>query len=136
MKLAVCFPRVKKLYREIFDARDTYKCLKVGSAVMAKQRLCLTATPPRYTIGRNYSGKPRFGPSRSPFMISRLRCSWCLCLPLMVLSATLGLMAPPASADTGHARIIRLSLVQGDVRFTRDTHGDPLTDSKNLWENA
>jgi len=69
-------------------------------------------------------------------MISRLRCSWCLCLPLMVLSATLGLMAPPASADTGHARIIRLSLVQGDVRFTRDTHGDPLTDSKNLWENA
>jgi hypothetical protein len=30
-------------------------------------------------------------------------------------------------ADTSHARIIRLSLVQGDVRFARDVHGDPLT---------
>jgi hypothetical protein len=43
--------------------------------------------------------------------------------------------APPASAD-GHARIIRLSLVQGDVRFTRDAHGDPLTDPKAIWETA
>jgi FecR protein len=43
---------------------------------------------------------------------------------------------PPASADLSHARIIRLSLVEGDVRFTRDSHGDPLTDSKNLWEAA
>jgi len=43
---------------------------------------------------------------------------------------------PPASADLSHARIIRLSLVEGDVRFTRDSHGDPLADSKNLWEAA
>jgi hypothetical protein len=42
----------------------------------------------------------------------------------------------PASADSSHARIIRLSLVQGDVRFTRDTHGDPLADQKAVWETA
>ena len=46
------------------------------------------------------------------------------------------LATPPASADLSHARIIRLSLVEGDVRFTRDSHGDPLADSKNLWEAA
>src|SRR5258708_20923826 len=39
-------------------------------------------------------------------------------------------------ADTSHARIIRLSLVQGDVRFTRDVHGDPLTSDKATWEGA
>src|SRR5216683_1307175 len=44
--------------------------------------------------------------------------------------------AHPAVADSSHARIIRLSLVQGDVRFTRDTHGDPLTDQKAIWETA
>jgi hypothetical protein len=42
----------------------------------------------------------------------------------------------PATADSSHARIIRLSLVQGDVRFARVTHGDPLTDSKAVWEAA
>lgn len=42
----------------------------------------------------------------------------------------------PAAADSSHARIIRLSLVQGDVRFARGTHGDPLADSKAGWENA
>src|SRR4029077_356129 len=42
----------------------------------------------------------------------------------------------PAAADSSHARIIRLSLVQGDVRFTRDTHGDPLADQKAVWETA
>src|SRR5213082_2617842 len=41
-----------------------------------------------------------------------------------------------ASADSGHARIIRLSLVQGDVRFTRDVKGDPLTAEKAVWEGA
>lgn len=41
-----------------------------------------------------------------------------------------------AVADSSHARIIRLSLVQGDVRFARDTHGDPLTDQKAVWESA
>src|SRR5712664_2275112 len=39
-------------------------------------------------------------------------------------------------ADTSHARIIRLSLAQGDVRFTRDVHGDPLTSDKATWEGA
>src|SRR5260370_24166448 len=42
----------------------------------------------------------------------------------------------PAVADSSHARIIRLSLVQGDVRFTRDVHGDPLTSDKATWEDA
>jgi hypothetical protein len=42
----------------------------------------------------------------------------------------------PASADASHARVIRLSLVQGDVRFTRETHGDPLADQKAQWETA
>jgi hypothetical protein len=44
--------------------------------------------------------------------------------------------APPASADSSHARIIRLSLVQGDVRFARDFHGDPLADPNAAWEAA
>jgi hypothetical protein len=42
----------------------------------------------------------------------------------------------PASADSSHARIIRLSLVQGDVRISRDAHGDPLADSNAAWETA
>ncbi len=42
----------------------------------------------------------------------------------------------PARADSSHARIIRLSLVQGDVRFARDVHGDPLTSDKAMWEGA
>jgi FecR protein len=42
----------------------------------------------------------------------------------------------PASADSSHARVIRLSLVQGDVRFTREAHGDPLADQKAQWETA
>ena len=32
----------------------------------------------------------------------------------------------PSFADSSHVRIIRLSLVQGDVRFARDVKGDPL----------
>src|SRR5258706_13609047 len=39
-------------------------------------------------------------------------------------------------ADSSHARIIRLSLVQGDVRFGRDVKGDPLTSDKATWEGA
>jgi hypothetical protein len=42
----------------------------------------------------------------------------------------------PANADSSHARVIRLSLVQGDVRFTREAHGDPLADQKAQWETA
>src|SRR5260370_4656136 len=42
----------------------------------------------------------------------------------------------PASAVSSHARIIRLSPVQGDVRFARETRGDPLSDSSAVWETA
>src|ERR1700746_1123464 len=41
-----------------------------------------------------------------------------------------------ALADSGHARIVRLSLVQGDVRFARDVKGDALTESRAKWEAA
>jgi FecR protein len=55
---------------------------------------------------------------------------------LLSLLALLLAGAYPTAADSSHARIIRLSLVQGDVRFTRDTHGDSLTDQKAVWETA
>jgi hypothetical protein len=55
---------------------------------------------------------------------------------LMVLFCGLWAGAEPAAADTSHIRIIRLSLVQGDVRVTRDSHGDALADSSNVWETA
>src|SRR6267154_1613549 len=55
---------------------------------------------------------------------------------LVILLSSLFVGADPAAADSSHARIIRLSLVQGDVRFARETHGDPLADSKAGWENA
>lgn len=42
----------------------------------------------------------------------------------------------PASADSSHVRIVRLSLLQGDVRFARDVHGDPLADQKVNWETG
>jgi len=51
---------------------------------------------------------------------------------LFALSAGL----QPAAADSSHARVIRLSLVEGDVRFTRGAHGDPLADQKAQWETA
>jgi hypothetical protein len=44
--------------------------------------------------------------------------------------------AYPAAADSNHVRIVRLSLLQGDVRFTRDAQGDPLSDQKATWETA
>jgi FecR protein len=55
---------------------------------------------------------------------------------LVILLISLLVGAYPATADSSHARIIRLSLVQGDVRFARKAHGDPLTDSKATWETA
>jgi len=55
---------------------------------------------------------------------------------LVILWSSLFVGAHPAAADSSHARIIRLSLVQGDVRFARETHGDPLADSKAVWETA
>jgi FecR protein len=56
-------------------------------------------------------------------------------LPLVLLAA-LPVSVPSASADSGHARIIRLSVVTGDVRFATKTHGDPLTDSSAGWDAA
>jgi hypothetical protein len=41
-----------------------------------------------------------------------------------------------AAADTSHVRIIRLSLIQGDVRFASSFHGDSLTDPKAVWQTA
>ncbi len=54
----------------------------------------------------------------------------------VILLSSLFVSAHPAVADSSHARIIRLSLVQGDVRFARQTHGDPLSDSSATWETA
>ncbi len=53
---------------------------------------------------------------------------------LLLLSAA----ARPAAAHPSHARIVRLSLVQGDVRFTRSAHqkNDPLADQNLAWESA
>src|SRR6202051_4376226 len=55
---------------------------------------------------------------------------------LSLFSLLLLATAHPATADSSHARIIRLSLVQGDVRFARDVHGDPLADPNTPWEAA
>ncbi len=44
--------------------------------------------------------------------------------------------SPRASADASHARIVRLSLVQGDVRFAREFHKDSMEDAKAVWEVA
>jgi hypothetical protein len=42
----------------------------------------------------------------------------------------------PSLADSSHVRIIRLSLMQGEVRFARDVKGDPLASENAIWENA
>jgi len=55
---------------------------------------------------------------------------------LLILLVALFLGVPCASADSSHARIIRLSLVSGDVRFATQTHGDPLADSGANWDAA
>lgn len=55
-----------------------------------------------------------------------------LIVPLLVLIVGV----PSAAADSSHARIVRLSLVTGDVRFAAKTHGDPLADSSAVWETA
>jgi uncharacterized protein DUF6600/FecR-like protein len=56
-----------------------------------------------------------------------------LSLSLLVLGA---LMPQRAHADASHARIVRLSLVQGEVRFAREFHKDSLEDAKAAWEIA
>ena len=60
-----------------------------------------------------------------------------LTIPILsILLCALFVGTRPVKADSSHARIIRLSLVQGDVRFARETHGDPLADSAATWETA
>ena len=48
---------------------------------------------------------------------------------------TLGL-STNSFADNSHARIVRLSLVQGDVRFAPSFRDDPLTDANAGWQVA
>ncbi len=57
-------------------------------------------------------------------------------LASLSLFSLLFVAAHPAFADASHARIIRLSLVQGDVRFASDVKGDPLADSNVNWQAA
>lgn len=54
------------------------------------------------------------------------------------MAAIAGLFAiAPAFGDVSHIRVVRLSVADGDVRFTRDTHSkDPLTDGSVQWETA
>lgn len=57
-----------------------------------------------------------------------------LCLGF--LSVCFCFAANVAAADTSHARIIRLSFVQGDVRITHNVSGDPLQSTDRTWEAA
>jgi hypothetical protein len=50
--------------------------------------------------------------------------------------AVLCLGLRPVYTAASHARIIRLSLVQGDVRILHDSKGDPLANDKAPWERA
>lgn len=61
------------------------------------------------------------------------RLSLLLCSLLLIGTWT---VTPAASADSSHARIVRLSLVQGDVRFSREFHKDAMEDPKAVWEVA
>jgi hypothetical protein len=70
-------------------------------------------------------------------MLSRTLRSTSLGAFSLLFLAFLFLAPPPASADLSHIRIIRISYVQGDVRFARDIKGDPLAGNDNItWENA
>jgi len=60
---------------------------------------------------------------------------------LFIRFALIALLASLAAgtlfaADYSHTRIVRLSLVQGDVRFSRSVEGDPLADQNAAWESA
>lgn len=59
-----------------------------------------------------------------------------LIIGISALGLIAGFGSGTASADSSHARIVRLSLVQGDVRFARDIKGDPLSEPKGNWEAA
>ena len=63
-----------------------------------------------------------------------LRTSFRLASILTVAVFCIGLH--PTYTAASHARIIRLSLVQGDVRILHDSRGDPLANDKAPWERA
>src|ERR1700751_3249483 len=66
-------------------------------------------------------------------MISLQRVLSAACILMFIA----GSGARVALADSSHARIVRLSLVEGDVRFARDVKGDPLAaDANPGWEAA
>jgi hypothetical protein len=54
----------------------------------------------------------------------------------IVMIAVFGVGLHPVYTAASHARIIRLSLVQGDVRILHDSKGDPLANDKAPWERA
>jgi hypothetical protein len=63
-----------------------------------------------------------------------LRTAFRLTSILIVVVFCMGLH--PTYTAASHARIIRLSLVQGDVRILHDSKGDPLANDKAPWERA
>jgi len=54
---------------------------------------------------------------------------------LLVLAIS-AVMPSVALADASHARIVRLSLIQGDVRYAPSFHDDPLAEGNAPWEQA
>jgi FecR protein len=65
-----------------------------------------------------------------------MRSGLLLRIVLLTLSLVLLVGSYPVFADSSHARIIRLSLVQGDVRFTRSAPGQAAADQNAAWEPA
>lgn len=59
-----------------------------------------------------------------------------LSLLIVALLALCVWSCPPADADSSHARIVRLSLVQGDVRYAESFRQDSLDDSHASWQAA
>jgi hypothetical protein len=57
-------------------------------------------------------------------------------LSVLLLSLFCVCSPAPAAADNSHVRIVRLSLVQGDVRYAREFRNDSLADNKAVWQNA
>jgi uncharacterized membrane protein YgcG len=59
-----------------------------------------------------------------------------LCSIVLVVLAITVVMPSTTFADASHVRIVRLSLVQGDVRYARSFHKDPLIEGNATWEQA
>ncbi len=59
-----------------------------------------------------------------------------VCFVGLLVLAISAVMPSVAFADASHARIVRLSLIQGDVRYAPSFHGDPLAEGNATWEQA